>query len=204
MASAAIPLLFPPMKIGDDFFGDGAMRQQHPLSPAMHLGADRLLVIGVRARRDAGVTVNRRRCCMPTPGEMFGYMLDTLFTDQIYGDLEQLERMNELVRCAPQTTRGERTIETLMLAPSVDPREIAARHVAQMPGGLRALLRVIGGRDESGVQLASYLMFEAGYTRALIELGYHDAMQARTALIAFMNGEKLPQVMTAPGVAQAT
>jgi NTE family protein len=90
-----------------------------------------------------------------------------------------------------------------MLAPSVDPREIAARHVAQMPRGLRALLRVIGGRDASGFQLASYLMFEAGYTRALIELGHHDAMQARTALVAFMSGEKLPQVMTSPGVAQA-
>ena len=64
---------------------------------------------------------------MPTPGEIFGYMLDTLFTDQIYGDLEQLERINELVHSAPQATRGERTIETLMLAPSVDPREIAAQ-----------------------------------------------------------------------------
>jgi NTE family protein len=204
MASAAIPLLFPPMKIGFDYYGDGAMRQQHPLSPAVHLGADRLLVIGVRARRDSGVTVNRAMPHLPSPGEVFGYMLDTLFTDQIYADLEQLERMNDLVRCAPQTTRGERTIETLMMAPSVDPREIAARHLAQMPGGLRALLRVIGGRDESGVQLASYLMFEAGYTRALIELGYRDAIEARTALIAFMNGEKLPQVMTSPGVAQAT
>jgi NTE family protein len=196
--------LFPPMKVGDDFFGDGAMRQQHPLSPAVHLGADRLLVIGVRARGDAGVTVNRRTTVLPSPGEVFGYMLDTLFTDQIYGDLEQLERMNDLVRCAPQTTHGERTIETLMMAPSVDPREIAARHLAQMPGGLRALLRVIGGRDQSGVQLASYLMFEAGYTQALIDLGYRDAMQARTALVAFMSGEKLPQLMTSPGVAQAT
>jgi NTE family protein len=204
MASAAIPLLFSPMKIGLDYFGDGAMRQQHPLSPAVHLGADRLLVIGVRARRDGGVTVNRAMPHLPSPGEVFGYMLDTLFSDQIYGDLEQLERMNDLVRCAPETTHGERSIETLMMAPSVDPREIAARHLAQMPGGLRALLRVIGGRDESGVQLASYLMFEAGYTRALIELGYHDAIEARTALIAFMNGEKLPQVMTSPGVAQAT
>ncbi len=204
MASAAIPLLFPPMKIGHDYFGDGAMRQHHPLSPAVHLGADRLLVIGVRARRDAGVMVKRAQALVPSPGEVFGYMLDTLFTDQIYGDLEQLERVNDLVRCAPETTHGERNIETLMMAPSVDPREIAARHVAQMPRGLRALLRVIGGRDESGVQLASYLMFEAGYTRALIELGYQDAMNARTALIAFMNGEKLPQVMTSPGVAQAT
>src|SRR5262249_7766150 len=154
--------------------------------PAVHLGADRLLVIGVRARRDAGVSVHHVPVA-PTPGEVFGYMLDTLFTDQIYSDLEQLERMNELVRCAPETTRGERALETLMMAPSIDPREVAARHVSQMPGGLRALLRVIGGRDESGVQLASYLMFEARYTRALIELGYHDAMQARAAIIAFMN-----------------
>ena len=204
MASAAIPLLFPPIKIGDDYFGDGAMRQLHPLSPAIHLGADRLLIIGVRARRAAGVTVNRLNAPMPTPGEIFGYMLDTLFTDQIYGDLEQLERINDLVHSAPEEAHGERNVETLMLAPSVDPREIAARHAAEMPRGLKALLRVIAGRDASSFQLASYLMFEAGYTRALIELGYRDAMQARIALTAFMSGEKLPQVIASPGVAQAT
>jgi NTE family protein len=204
MASAAIPLLFPPIRIGEDYFGDGAMRQLHPLSPAIHLGADRLLIIGVRARRAAGVVVNRLQTIMPTPGEIFGYMLDTLFTDQIYGDLEQLERINTLVHTAPEAARGERPVETLMLAPSVDPREIAARHARDMPPGLRALLRVIGGRDASGYQLASYLTFEAGYTRALIELGYRDAMEARTAVLAFMSGEKLPQVMTAAGVAQAT
>jgi NTE family protein len=204
MASVAIPLLFPPIKIGDEYFGDGAMRQLNPLSPAIHLGADRLLVIGVRARRAAGVAVNRLHCTMPTPGEIFGYMLDTLFTDQIYGDLEQLERINTLVESAPEAARGERHVETLMLAPSVDPREIVARHIAEIPRGLRALLRVIGGRDVSGSQLASYLTFESGYTRALIELGYRDAMEARTALVAFMCGAPLPAVMTAPGVAQAT
>jgi NTE family protein len=204
MASAAIPLLFPPIKIGDEYYGDGAMRQVHPLSPAIHLGADRLLIIGVRARRAAGVQVNRLPPIMPTPGEIFGYMLDTLFTDQIYSDLEQLERFNELVHAAPQAARGGRPIETLMLAPSVDPRELAARHAREMPRGLRVLLRVIGGRDVSGDQLASYLTFESGYTRALIELGYRDAMEARSALMAFMSGEKLPQVMTAAGVAQAT
>ena len=204
MASAAIPLLFPAVRVGEDYFGDGAMRQLHPLSPAIHLGADRLLIIGVRARRAAGVAVNTMHPIMPTPGDIFGYMLDTLFSDQVYGDLEQLERINVLVHNAPQVTRGERAIETLMLAPSVDPREIAARHAGELPPGLRALLRVIGGRDASGYQLASYLTFEAGYTRALIELGYRDAMDARVALTAFMSGEKLPQLMTAPGVAQAT
>ncbi|HEX4647246.1 MAG TPA: patatin-like phospholipase family protein [Steroidobacteraceae bacterium] len=204
MASVAIPLLFPPMRIGEEYFGDGAMRQIHPLSPAIHLGADRLLIIGVRARRDAGVTISRGHPIMPTPGEIFGYMLDTLFTDQIYGDLEQLDRINTLVQSAPHAARGERQIETLMLAPSVDPREIAGRHVREMPRGLRALLRVIGGRDTSGYQLASYLMFEAGYTRALIELGYRDAMEARSALTAFMSGEKLPQLLTLAGVAAST
>jgi NTE family protein len=204
MASAAIPLLFPPIRIGEEYFGDGAMRQLHPLSPAIHLGADRLLIIGVRARRAAGVTISRQHPIMPTPGEIFGYMLDTLFTDQIYADLEQLERINTLVHTAPQAARGERQIETLMLAPSVDPREIAGRHVREMPRGLRALLRVIGGRDASGYQLASYLMFESGYTRALIELGYRDAMEARSALTAFMSGEKLPQLLTAAGVAAST
>src|SRR5207302_7262108 len=168
-------------------------------------GADRLLVIGVRARRAAGVAVDRgQSTTMPTPGEIFGYMLDTLFTDQIYGDLEQVERINQLAQAVPAAARGERHIETLMLAPSVDPREIAARHVEEMPPGLRVLLRVIGGRDVSGYQLASYLMFEAGYTRALIELGYRYAMEARSALLAVMSGETLPQVMTAAGVAQAT
>jgi NTE family protein len=206
MSSAAIPLLFPPMRLGDEYFGDGAMRQLNPLSPAIHLGADRLLIIGVRARQSAGVAVTRAQPMMPSPGEIFGYMLDTLFTDQIYGDLEQLEKINELVNLAPQAAQGARHVETLMLAPSVDPREIAGRHGAELPRGLRALLRVIGGRDASGFQLASYLTFESGYTRELIELGYRDAMDARGALDAFMSGEKTPQVVaTAPGVvAQAT
>jgi NTE family protein len=176
----------------------------HPLSPAVHLGSDRILVVGVRARQNAGVAVTHLPIQPPTPGQIFGYMLDTLFTDQIYGDLEQLERINELVHAAPEQARGARAVDTLMLAPSVDPREVAARHIDEMPRSLRALLRVIGARDAEGSQLASYLMFESGYTRELIELGYKDAMDARCALNAFVMGEQLPSVITSPGVAQAT
>jgi NTE family protein len=203
MASVAIPLLFPPMPLGPEYFGDGAMRQLNPMSPAIHLGAERLLIIGVRAREDAGVAASRAAPTMPTPGQILGYMLDTLFTDQIFGDLEQCERINDLVRAAPAAARGLRNVETLMLAPSVDPREIAARHAHEMPRGLRALLRVIGGRGETaGSQLSSYLMFESGYTRELIELGYRDAMEARATLLAFMKGEPLTSQVTAAEVTQ--
>lgn len=205
MASVAIPMLFPPMPLGHEYFGDGAMRQLNPLSPAIHLGAERLLIIGVRAREDAGVATPRAEPAMPTPGQILGYMLDTLFTDQIYGDLEQCERINELVRSAPAAAPGLRHVETLMLAPSVDPREVAARHAHEMPRGLRALLRVIGGSgDTAGSQLSSYLMFESGYTQELIELGYRDAMEASATLLAFMKGEPPPAVIRAAGVTQAT
>ncbi len=189
MASVAIPLLFAPMKLGSEFFGDGSMRQLNPLSPPIHLGADRLLIIGVSSEQGSG-TDSSRPATMPTPGEVFGFMLDTLFNDQLYGDLEHIERINQLVHAAPQT-RAVRPIETFMMAPSIDPSDIAARHVADMPRGLRALLRVLGGRPEvSGHQLTSYLTFEAPYTRALIELGYEDAMQLREPLTAFVSGEQ--------------
>lgn len=131
-------------------------------------------------------------------------MLDTLFTDTIYGDLEQLQRINELVQAAPERAHGARDVQTLMLAPSIDPRQVAAKHIDAMPRSLRALLRVIGARDIEGSQLASYLMFEAPYTQDLIQLGYKDAMDARTGLLAFVTGETLPSVMTSPGVAQVT
>jgi NTE family protein len=193
MASVAVPFLFPPERLGHEYYGDGAMRQLSPLTPAVRLGADRLLVIGVRELRSAGVTPRPAAPgAPPSPGQLFGYALDNLFMDQIYADIEQLERVNRLVREAPQLAPSAREVRTLLITPSEDPRAAAARNIDACPRSLGALLRVIGAGDEGGSQLASYLMFEAAYTRELIALGHRDAMARAGELVEFLDASREP------------
>ncbi len=191
MASAAVPFVFSPVKIGGEFYGDGAMRQRAPLSPAVHLGADRMLVIGVRDEHPDQEPAVEADGEMPTLAHLAGYMLDTLFMDGLYADLERISRINAIIEQLPQETLTGpvsrlRVLETLVIVPKEDLRSVAERHARELPRGIRLLLGGLGAMNRGGRQLISYLLFESGYTRELIDMGYQDAMEMEEDLRAFL------------------
>jgi NTE family protein len=196
MASVAVPFLFPPVLMGDEFYGDGAMREANPFSAAIHLGAERLLVVGTR--NESKSTTPMPPLC-PTFGQIFGYMLDSLFTDGMYSDLERLTQVNEIVkRLGPVTTEGVqlRHIDMMVILPSRDLSEIARHHVNSLPRALRVLLRTMGAMNTGGGQLMSYLLFQDSYTRELIALGYQDAMRRSDELRDFIDGRAVDATST--------
>ncbi len=196
MASIAVPIVFPPVRLGREYFGDGAMRQATPLSPAVHLGADRILVVGVRNETTDPPVPEGIDPAYPSLGRIAGYVLDALFMDGLSADLERLARINMMLNQFPeQQVEGDegplRTIEAFVMLPSKDVREIAEKHAHELPRGVRLLFRGLGAMNKGGMQLASYLLFESGYTRELIQLGYDDAMARRDELLAFLEGRPL-------------
>lgn len=191
MASVAVPFLFPAVKMGNEYYGDGSMRQSSPFSPAIHLGADRIMVIATRSgdRQRARVPLQG-----PSFGQIFGYMLDALFSDGLYADFERLIQINNVIRkTGPVVINGRvmKPIEILVIMPSKDISEIARRHVQDLPRSLRVLLRTMGAMNAGGGELMSYLMFQSSFTRELIELGYSDAMAQSGKMLDFLKGQVL-------------
>lgn len=203
MASIAVPMIFPPVRLNGGYFGDGAMRQATPLSPAVHLGADRILVIGVRDETADKAPRPDKPQERPSFAQIAGYMLDTLFMDGLYSDIERMTRINQLIdSVSPEHRTGAlqrmKAIDTMLVVPSEDLRVIAYKHRRELPFAVRALLRGVGGRGPGENRLLSFLMFEQAYTRELIDLGYRDAMQVREQLLDFVTGEDVPRLY-APG-----
>ena len=191
MASAAVPFVFPPVQIGGEFYGDGSMRHRAPLSPAIHLGADRMLVVGVRDERPDAEPPVGGKPETPTFAHLGGYMLDTLFMDGLYADLEALSRTNRILeqigdRKLTGAVANLRPLHTLVIVPRQDLRSVAAEYLHELPRGVRLLLRGLGAGSNSGLQLVSYLLFQSGFTRALIDMGYRDAMEMEDELRAFI------------------
>ena len=199
MGSLAIPMIFPQVKVNNEYFGDGAMRQATPLSTAIHLGADRILVIGVRNQKLESIN-NNSQADYPSFAHMAGYMLDTLFMDGLYSDLERLIRINQLIDSGHKD-RGEkfvhkiRPIDTMVINPSKSLTDIAHECHLEMPRSIRIILKGLGGKDNSASRLISFLLFEKKYTKKLIELGYSDAMAVKEHILNFINGKEIPRLV---------
>jgi len=191
LASAALPLLFPAERLGHEYYGDGGMRMIAPLSPAIHLGADRILVIATRDEHPDPAPESP--VAYPAPGEIAGYLLDTIFMDTLNADLARLRRINHTLEQVPaerRTDTGLRPIDTLVIRPSRDLRHVTAEHVREIPWAVRLLLRSLGGWGRDW-RLASYLLFESAYCRELINIGYLDGLRQRSRIEAFFAGEPL-------------
>ncbi len=188
MASTALPFLFPAQLIGNEFYGDGGLRMTAPLSPAIHLGAERILVIGTRD--ESPISVPGQPGVYPSMGELGGYMLDTIFMDTMMADLSRLRRINRTLELVPDAVRDQthlKPIEALVIKPSVDVRDLTAAHAPSIPGPVKTLLKMIGGWGKDW-RMPSYLLFEPSYTQALIDLGYQDALKQQAEMTNFLLG----------------
>ncbi|GAA5190454.1 patatin-like phospholipase family protein [Ferrimonas gelatinilytica] len=186
MASAAIPFVFPSIQLDNDHYGDGSVLQMSPLSPPIHLGAERILVVNLDSPHRALPLTQRRRA--PDSSDIAGHLLDTIFSDTLNSDLERLERINRSLSLIPPKQRPSqplKVIETLVLKPSEDIDAIARQHYRKLPWAVRWMLKGIGVDGDSESSLLSYMMFEAPYCSTLIELGYHDALARQGELKHF-------------------
>jgi NTE family protein len=189
LASSALPFIFPPVHINREYFGDGSMRQIAPVSPALHLGADRLLVVGVGRQQLQAERV--RSETHPSLAQIAGHALNSIFLDSLEVDLERLQRINRTIEMIPPETLERSNyplhqVEFRVITPSEELERIAVAHAGELPPTIRMLLHMVGAMRRSGANLLSYLLFERSYCRALIRLGYQDTMARKDELTAFL------------------
>ncbi|MEO8159036.1 MAG: patatin-like phospholipase family protein [Betaproteobacteria bacterium] len=191
LASSALPFIFPAVPLRREFFGDGSMRQIAPISPALHLGADRVVVIGV-GRQSQTPPQRLKMSSYPSLAQIAGHALNSIFLDSLEVDIERLQRINKTISLIPREQRDRhnmalREVNVLVISPSEEIDRIAANYWRELPRSIRFLLRGLGAARTGGATLTSYLLFEPAYCRALIALGYKDTMAKRDDVLNFIN-----------------
>ncbi len=191
MASCALPLIFPAVRVGDTYYGDGSVRQRVPLSPAIHLGADRLLVITISHKRTADEPAIKPITDYPVPSQVIGMLLNAIFLDSLDADIERAIRVNRTLEMLPigvPHPDGLRPISLMKIAPSKDLGELSQDLGRALPRSMRLLLRGLGGRLAKSPDFLSYLLFEKPYLERLIELGYRDGLAEWDRVGPFLEG----------------
>lgn len=189
LASAALPFFFPAIQINREYFGDGSIRQVAPISSALHLGATRILMIGVNTQETAEQSRLGESKDYPSLAQIAGHALDSIFLDNMEVDLERVRRINTLVAEMTEEQRERvqlQHVDILSIVPSQPLEKIAERYAAELPWTIRLLFRLVGAVQHSGATLVSYLLSEEKYCRALIDLGYQDALKQREEILRFL------------------
>jgi NTE family protein len=193
LASAALPFIFPAVKVHREYFGDGSMRQIAPVSPALHLGADRVLIVGTG--RQTTDDARARSNTYPSLAQIAGHALNSIFLDSLAVDIERLERINRTVKLIPPdrltgSSVQLRAVKVLVISPSQPIERIASRFIHELPRTVRFVLRPSGALNRAGSNLASYLLFEEPFCRALIDLGYRDTLAREVEVREFFDLEE--------------
>ena len=194
LASSALPFIFPAVHINREYFGDGSMRQIAPVSPALHLGAERVLVVAVGRQLQASASAERQRNPSegyPTLAQIAGHAMNSIFLDSMEVDLERLKRINRTLSLLPEEAlQHKRTslrhVDFMVISPSEELEHIAMRHIDELPRTVRGLFGSVGATQRGGSTLLSYLLFGRRFCRELIALGYKDAMAKRENLRGFL------------------
>ena len=191
MASSALPLFFPAVKLNGAWYGDGGIRLTAPLSPAVHLGAERILAITTRYGRSREEADQPVIDGYPPPAQVAGVLLNAIFLDQLDGDALRLDRLNRLTEQLPPEKRaGLRHIDFLILRPSCDLGKLANKHEPQLPPAFRFMLRGLGTRETRSNDMLSLIMFQSDYLNELLEVGEADAEEYASQIDELLGVEK--------------
>jgi NTE family protein len=197
MASAALPIFFPAVQIhdpvvGDHWYGDGGIRLAAPLSPALHLGASRILTVSTRYDRSSAESERPNVPGYPPPAQVLGVLLNSVFLDLVDQDVLRLERLNKLLeRLPPEQRNGLRTIRIMKIRPSRDLAVMAAGYELELPRTFRFLTRGLGTRETRAPDILAMLMFNPQYLRSVMELGEHDAELRAEEMEAFVENREV-------------